>query len=406
VSPNVAAPAEPDGASELRRAVRRFLAEHPEPSDAEMAAAGWVAPQWPAPWGHGASPEASVAVEEELLDAGVRLPDNPIGIGWAGPTILAAGTAAQRQRYLTRILSGEDRWCQLFSEPDAGSDLASLRTTAVRDGEEWVVEGQKIWTTAAETADFGILLARTDPDAPAHRGLSYFLCPMDLPGIEARPIREMSGGAHFCEVFLSGVRLPADALLGAEGDGWRLATLTLGNERVSLSHGGLLWGMGPTGAEVLDALARLAHTGGLDDPLVRQRFARLHAESFLLERLGEQVRAAAARDGRPGPGASLEKLLSDQHGQRLFELLSDVAGPAGAVGSPGGGTAEERGSAWPAPVASVAPEPLGAGLGAHHQGPWPWGALFSRALTIGGGTTEVQRNILAERVLGLPREPR
>jgi alkylation response protein AidB-like acyl-CoA dehydrogenase len=386
--------------------VRRFLAAHPDPSDAELAAAGWVAPQWPSPWGHDASPEDAVAVEEELLGARVRLPDNPIGIGWAGPTILAAGTDEQKARHLPRILSGEDRWCQLFSEPDAGSDLAALRTTAVRDGDEWVVDGQKIWTTGAETSDLGILLARTDPDAPAHRGISYFLCPMDAPGIAARPIREMSGGAHFCEVFLSNVRLPADALLGAEGDGWRLANLTLGNERVSLSHGGLLWGMGPTGAEVLDAMARRAADGGLEDPILRQRFARLRTESFLLERLGEQVRAVAAAEGRPGPEASLEKLLSDQHGQRLFELLEDLAGPAGIVGEPARGAAADQGSSWPAPLAEVAPEPLGAGLGAHHQGPWPWGALFSRALTIGGGTTEVQRNILAERVLGLPRDPR
>jgi alkylation response protein AidB-like acyl-CoA dehydrogenase len=393
--------------------VRRFLAEHPDPSDAELAVAGWVAPQWPPPWGHGALPEDSVAVEEELLAAEVRLPDNPIGIGWAGPTILAAGTDAQKERYLPRILSGEDRWCQLFSEPDAGSDLAALRTTAVRDGDEWVVDGQKIWTTGAEYADVGILLARTDPVAPAHRGISYFLCPMDTPGIEARPIREMSGGAHFCEVFLTGVRLRADALLGEPGDGWRLGTLTLGNERVSLSHGGLLWGMGPTGAEVLDAMVRLARAGGLGDAPHRQRFARLHTESFLLERLGEQVRAAVAVRGRPGPEASLEKLLSDQHGQRLFDLLTDLAGPAGVVGPDdvasadhGRGGSGPAASTWPAPVAEVAPEPLGAGLGAHHQGPWPWGALFSRALTIGGGTTEVQRNILAERVLGLPRDPR
>jgi alkylation response protein AidB-like acyl-CoA dehydrogenase len=354
-----------------------------------------------------------VAVEEELLAAGVRLPDNPIGIGWAGPTILVAGTDAQKERYLPRILSGEDRWCQLFSEPDAGSDLAALRTTAVRDGDEWVVDGQKIWTTGAEHADVGILLARTDPTAPAHRGISYFLCPMDTPGIEARPIREMSGGAHFCEVFLTGVRLRADDLLGESGDGWRLATLTLGNERVSLSHGGLLWGMGPTGDEVLDAMVRLAGAGGLGDALHRQRFARLCTESFLLERLGEQVRASAAARGRPGPEASLEKLLSDQHGQRLFDLLTDLAGPAGVVGPDdvasadhGRGGSGPAASTWPAPVAEVAPEPLGAGLGAHHQDPWPWGVLFSRALTIGGGTTEVQRNILAERVLGLPRDPR
>jgi alkylation response protein AidB-like acyl-CoA dehydrogenase len=220
---------------------------------------------------------------------------------------------------------------------------------------------------------------------------------MDAPGVEVRPIREMSGGTHFCEVFLTGVRLPADALLGAEGGGWRLATLTLGNERVNLSRGGLLWGMGPTGAEVLDAVAALLRHAGRGDPRDRQRVARLWTEAFVLERLAERVRAAAARDGHPGPEASLEKLLSDQHGQRLFELLVDLAGPAGLVA---GGA-----SAWPAPVAAVAGEPRGAGLGAHHQHPWPWGLLFSRALTIGGGTTEVQRNIIAERLLGLPREP-
>ncbi len=391
-----------DPSAAIRREVREWLALHPAPGDQELAAAGWVAPQWPAPWGRGVDVAGSVAVEEELLDAGVRLPDNSIGIGWAGPTILAAGTEAQRERFLSRILSNEDHWCQLFSEPDSGSDLASLHTSAVRDGDEWVLEGQKIWTTDAESSSFGILLARTDPEAPAHKGISYFLCPMDLPGIEVRPIREMSGGSHFCEVFFTGVRLPADALLGSEGEGWRLATLTLGNERVSLSHGGLLWGMGPTGREVLGATVALARAGGdgnpMSDPRIRQRFARLWTESFLLERLGEQVRSAAAHDGRPGPEASLEKLLSDQHGQRLFDLLFDVAGPAGLL--------SDGASSWPAPVSGAAHEPLGAGLGARHQHPWPWGALFSRALTIGGGTTQVQRNIIAERLLDLPREPR
>jgi alkylation response protein AidB-like acyl-CoA dehydrogenase len=391
-----------DPSTDLRARVRAWLAEHPDPSDSELAGAGWVAPQWPVPWGHGATVDEAGSVEEELLAARVRLPDNPIGIGWAGPTILAAGTEEQKQRFLARILSNEDHWCQLFSEPDSGSDLASLRTTAARDGEEWVVNGQKIWTTDADHSDFGILLARTDPQAPAHKGISYFLCPMDTPGIETVPISEMSGGAHFCEVFLTEVRLPGDSLLGDLGEGWRLAALTLGNERVSLSHGGLLWGMGPTGGEVLGAMVDLARTGGVGnpmaDPRTRQRFAALWTESFILERLAEQVRAGAQRTGRPGPEASLEKLLSDQHGQRLLDLLADLGGPASLLA---GGE-----STWPAPVASAAAEPLGAGLGAHHQHPWPWGALFSRALTIGGGTTEVQRNIIAERILGLPREPR
>ncbi|MCP4434043.1 MAG: acyl-CoA dehydrogenase [Actinomycetia bacterium] len=386
--------------------VQAWLAANPEPTDAQLAEAGWVAPQWPGPWGPGATVEQAGAIEAELLAAGIRLPDNSIGIGWAGPTILAAGSDAQKERFLPRILSNEDHWCQLFSEPESGSDLASLRTTAVRDGDEWVVNGQKVWTTDADTSAWGILLARTDPDAPPHKGISYFLCPMDTAGIEVRPIREMSGGSHFCEVFFTDARIPGDALLGGEGEGWRLATLTLGNERVTLSHGGLLWGMGPTGEEVLDAAIALARSGvrsdgapnAMADPRLRQQFARLYTDAFILDRLAEKVRAVAEREGRPGPEASLEKLLSDQHGQRLYELLFDLGGPASMLA---GGD-----STWPGAVSEIAPEPLGAGLGARHQNPWPWGALFSRALTIGGGTTQVQRNIIAERLLGLPREPR
>ncbi len=355
------------GAPHLVGELRSWLAAHPRPTDAELAAAGWVAPQWPRPWGLDAGPSEAVELEHELLRAGVSLPDNPIGIGWAGPTILAAGTDAQRERFLGPILSNEHHWCQLFSEPDHGSDLASLGTTATLDGDSWIIEGQKIWTTDADNADFGILLARTGPPdegsgAAPHHGISYFLCPMDRPGIDVRPIREMSGGTHFCEVFFSYVRIGADALLGAEGQGWRLATLTLGNERVSLSQGGLLWGMGPTGGEVLDALAALL--GGSDvahESVLRQRFARLFTESFLLDRLGERVRASASRDGRPGPEASLEKLLSDQHGQRLYDLLFDVAGPAGLL--------SDGDSAWPEPVSAVAPEPFGAGLGAASPSP-------------------------------------
>lgn len=381
-------------------ALEDWLRENPDPPDSDLAAAGWVAPQWPEPWGHNANPAQSVEIENQLLARGIRLPDNTIGIGWAGPTILAVGTDAQKQRYLSPILDNSEHWCQLFSEPDSGSDLASLRTTAQSDGDEWVINGQKIWTTDAEDSDFGILIARTDPDQPQHKGISYFLCPMDVPGIEIRPIREMSGGTHFCEVFFTDARIPRDSLLGLEGEGWRLATLTLGNERVCLSQGGLLWGMGPTGGEVLEALAAYGRGAGFSEAGHLQSFARLYTESFLLERLGEQVRASAAANGRPGPEASLEKLMSDQHGQKLYDLLFDVAGNAGVALDP------DHKSVWPAPIAEYAAEPLGAGLGAHHQSPWPWGALFSRALTIGGGTTQVQRNILAEKVLGLPREMR
>ncbi|MCI3948556.1 MAG: putative acyl-CoA dehydrogenase, partial [Acidimicrobiales bacterium] len=178
----------PPGDDPRRLEVRAWLAEHPRPSGRELADAGWVAPHWPAPWGRDADPLSQLVVDEELTAAGVRRPVNPIGIGWAGPTLLHAGTPEQQARYLPRLLSGEDIWCQLFSEPGAGSDLASLTTRAVRDGDSWVVTGQKVWTSLAHVSRYGILLARTDPEAPKHAGISYFVCPMDAAGIEVRPL--------------------------------------------------------------------------------------------------------------------------------------------------------------------------------------------------------------------------
>jgi alkylation response protein AidB-like acyl-CoA dehydrogenase len=371
--------------------VGAWLREHPEPSGEELARAGLVAPHWPPPWGLGADAATARAIDEELAAAGVVLPDNPIGIGWAGPTLLVAGTDAQRDRHLFPILSGAEVWCQLFSEPDAGSDLAALRTRAEPDGDGWRVSGHKVWSTSADVASFGILLARTDPDVPRHRGISYFICPMDAAGIEVRPIREMTGGSHFNEVFLDGVHLGPEHLVGRPGDGWRLARVTLGNERVSLSSGGILWGMGPTGAEVL-ALARAV---GVTDPVLRQEVARCHTEAFLLDLLSQRAREAVVAGGDPGPVASLKKLLADEHGQRLMELVARLAGADAVVAS---------GHPWPSTLAHH-PAPVGGGLGAAHQGTWPWSYLFARALTIGGGTTQVQRNIIAEQLLGLPREP-
>ena len=194
----------------------------------------------------GADPTLQLIVDDELRRAGVRRPTNTIGIGWAGPTLLFAGTAAQKDRYLFPLLAAEEIWCQLFSEPGAGSDLASLTTRAVRDGDEWVVQGTKIWTSYAHAAQFGILLARTEPEAPTHQGISYFICPMDAPGVTVRPLIDMTGAHTFNEVFLDEVRLPAGNLVGPAARGGRLAKVTLGNERVSLSGAGALWGMGPT----------------------------------------------------------------------------------------------------------------------------------------------------------------
>ncbi|MEJ7585304.1 MAG: acyl-CoA dehydrogenase family protein [Acidimicrobiales bacterium] len=356
--------------------VRAWLAAHPEPDGRALAEAGLVAPHWPPPWGLGADPEHQLIVADELARAGVEVPENQIAIGWAGPTILAGGTPEQQQRWLPGILDGSELWCQLFSEPDAGSDLASLRTRAVRDGDHYVVDGQKIWSTWADRSDWGILLARTDPDAPRHRGISYFALDMGTPGIEVRPVTEMTGQSHFNETFLSGVRIPVKHRIGPEGDGWRLAGVTLGNERVSLSEGGVLWGMGP---ESGDLTAEIRRGGGLTDPVLRQRAAAVHTEALVLRLLGYRTLTSVLHGRSPGPEASLRKTLADGHGQHVMGLAKDRRGADGMLGVQG-------------------PD-------AEEIDVWHWGYLFSPALTIGGGTSEVQRNIIGERLLGLPREP-
>lgn len=359
-----------------RAELRRWLGEHPDADGATLAAAGLVAPHYPPPWGLGAGPQLQLVVDAELAAAGVQMPENPIGIGWAGPTLVAAGTPEQQQRWLPRLLSGEDFWSQLFSEPEAGSDLASLRTRAERDGDVYVVNGQKIWSTWADRAAYGILLARTDPTVPRHRGISYFVLDMGLPGVEARPITEMTGQAHFNEVFLADVRVPVDCRIGAEGDGWRLAKVTLGNERVSLSEGGVCWGMGPTSREAFEVL----RAEGVADPLRRQEAARLWCQATVLELLDQRVVDALVRGEDPTPVASLKKRLADVHGQELLTLMKDRLGPHGMLGVQDA-HAEERDV-------------------------WHWAYLFSRALTIGGGTTQVLSDIIGEQLLGLPREPR
>lgn len=371
----------PPEADEYGAEVRAFLAENaPEgryPSDwgRRLAAAGYVAPHWPRPWGRDAGPIAQLAIDAELRGVDAPRPVNPIGIGWAGPTLLVAGTEAQHEAYLPGLLDGSELWCQLFSEPGAGSDLASLSTRAVRDGDEYVVDGQKIWTTFAHLARYGILLARTDANAEPHRGISYFVLDMGSPGVTVRPIRQMNGSADFNEVFLDGVRVPAANLVGEENDGWRLAKVTLGNERVSLSGEGALWGQGPTAHDVI-GIAR-AH-GGVTDPATRQRLAKVHIEAEILRVLRFRAVAAQLRGLEPGPEVSIRKTLADVHGQHVMSAALDLAGTGGMLLDHG---------------------PFGEATSA-----WSGGYLFSRALTIGGGTSEVQRNIIGERVLGLPRD--
>ncbi len=382
-----------------RAAVREWIAANPNPSGRVMAEAGYVVPHWPAPWGLDADPIEQLVIDDELTSAGIRRPSNAIGIGWAAPTILLAGTPEQHQRYLPKIFSAEEVWCQLFSEPDAGSDLANLATKAVRDGDEYVINGSKIWSSGAHHSQYGILIARTDPDQPKHKGISYFIMPMDAEGLSMSPIVDMTTAHSFNQVFFDNVRIPAENLVGAEGDGWRLAKVTLSNERVSLSSAGSMWGVGPSADHLLDLIRE---NGGLSDPVLRNEAAEVFIESELL-RLNRFRSLSATLQGKtPGPEASIQKIMADDHGQRVLALAKALAGANGMLagsGPPGvvpdsmqGGPTENKFADRDRPFPEV--DPI-----------WHYGYLFSPALTLGGGTFAVQRNIVAEHVLGLPREP-
>ena len=372
----------PPDAIAARDAARSFIAENapggvfPPDWNRRFASSGYAAPNWPPPWGLGAGAVEQLAIDEVLRGSAAPRPLNPIGAGWAGPTLLVAGTKQQQQRWLPGILDGSEIWCQLFSEPEAGSDLASLRTRAVRDGDEYVVNGQKVWTTLAHVSRWGILLARTNPDAERQKGITYFVVDMQSPGITVRPLVQMTGTHEFNEVFFEDVRIPRANVVGAENDGWRLAKVTLGNERVSLSGDGALWGRGPTAHDVIDLVR--AH-GGTADPGLRQRLAGLYVEAEILRLIRLRTISARVRGMEPGPEASVRKAISDQHGKNIMRAALELAGTHGML--------SDRG-------------PFGA-----ETGLWAYCFLYSAALTIGGGTSEVQRNIIGERVLGLPREP-
>ena len=362
-----------------RRAVRQWIADHPAPTNRELAESGYVAPHWPAPYGMGADPIHQLIIDDEFARAQLARPSNQIGIGWAAPTIIFAGTQEQKDRYVLPALAAEEIWCQLFSEPGAGSDLAGLSTRAVRDGDEWVVNGQKVWTTGAHYSKFGILIARTDPHVAKHKGITYFICPMDLPGIEIRTIRNIAGADSFNEVFFTDARIPHENVVGEVNDGWRLAKVTLGNERVSLSTGGVLWGNGPTALDVINEARSL----GVSHPILRQRLASLYIEHTVLEIIRMRTLTARLRGTQPGPEASIRKIMADEHGQRVMEVARDITGADAMV---------------------IGPDDSVAGKHLRSKS-WYSGYMFSKALTIGGGTGEVQRNILGERVLGLPSEP-
>jgi alkylation response protein AidB-like acyl-CoA dehydrogenase len=383
-----------------RLEVRDWIAANPKPTNEQIAEAGWNVPDWPTPYGLDADPMHQLLIAEEFAAADIRMPLNLIGIGWAAPVIHLYGNDEQRETYLQRIFSDDDRWCQLFSEPDSGSDLASLATRAVRDGDEYVITGSKIWSSGAHESKYGILLARTDPDAPKHKGISYFIYPMDTPGTTITPVVDMTTAHSFNQVFFDEARIPASMLVGDEGDGWRLAKATLANERVGLSSGGALWGQGPTKDDLLNLVRA---NGPISDPVERDRLARLHVNAEVL-RLNQLRTLSAQLAGKtPGPEASIQKIMADELGQELMTLAKDLQGAAGMlVGS---------GPAGPVPrIRQAGATEINFGRGENSQFPevdpvWHYGFVFGPALTIGGGTFAIQRNIVAEQVLGLPREP-
>jgi len=308
---------------------------------------------------------------------GFDVPDHVFRIGttMGGPTVIAHGTDEQRARWLPPLLTGEEIWCQLFSEPGAGSDLAGLRTTAVRDGDEWVVNGQKVWSSGAHYSRRGLLLARTDPDAPKHAGITYFLIDMEASGIEIRPLRQMTGGSHFNEVFFTDTRIPDADRLGDVDDGWRVAQTTLLNERAAIAE---LIG-GSNAALALAELARAATEQGrpgVDDPRVRQRIADIYTRAEILRYVGLRIVSAFSRNALPGPEASVAKLAMADMLRTASDLAMSLLGP--------GAVAEAD------PSVSEA---------------WISGFLAAPAVRIAGGSDEIQRNIIGERVLGLPKEP-
>jgi len=361
-----------------------------------MHATGWSCPTWPSDYGgQGLSMLEAAILDDELEAAGAPLLSPSAGKLLVGPTILALGSDEQRQRFLPPIARGTEVWCQGFSEPTAGSDLASLTTSAIRDGDDWVIDGEKTWTSEALDADFAFVLARTDPDAPRHRGISYLLVPMRQPGVVVEPIAQIDGTAGFNRVKFAGARCPAANIVGAPGDGWRVANSTLTFER------GTNASTGHRRFEVpLQRCFDLARsTGRSSDPVTRQQLARAWAEVNILRFHDYRAMTASLHPehlAAHGPLASCIKLYWTELDQRLSELALDLMGPAAVVLDGQAGD----------------PPPFGVGMGrrpALHDypaGPAQLSFLFSRSGTIFGGTSEIQRSIIAERVLGLPRETR
>jgi alkylation response protein AidB-like acyl-CoA dehydrogenase len=334
--------------------------------------AGWAAPSWPAEYGgRGATLTESAIYFEEIGRARVPMAANVLGLLLGGPTLMVWGTDEQKERYLPPILSAEEIWCQGFSEPDAGSDLAALKTRAVKHGDEWVVTGQKVWTSGAQYSKWCMLVARTDPEAPKHKGLTYFLMDMEQAAVQVRPLRQITGEAEFNELFIEEARIPDENVVGGEGNGWKVALTTLMNERA-----GLGFALQVRLRQLLDDLIAAAAERGLlactrqgENLLYGDALAELHVRCESIRLLAWKGLTDVERYGQPGPEGSLVKWLWSDTNQRLTQLAADIVGP----------------------------QALTAGTS------WSYELLRARGNTIEGGTTEVLKNIVAERVLGLPR---
>jgi alkylation response protein AidB-like acyl-CoA dehydrogenase len=380
---------------EFRDEVRTWLEENhpgPEPEagleevmafrtewQRKLHEAGWAGISWPKEYGgRGATLIEQAIFVGEAARQETPSPANVLGLAMGGPVVIAHGTDEQKQRYLEPILTAEEIWCQGFSEPESGSDLASLKTKAVKDGDEWVVTGQKVWTTFAQYAKWCMLVARTDPDAPKHKGLTYFLMDMEQEGVEAKPLVQITGEGEFNEVFIEGARIPDANVVGGVGNGWSVAITTLMNERAGLAFGAI--------AQIANSLKRLGElaketrvNGGAaaDDPVLRQRLAQLQIEAETMRLNAYRGLTKTMRDGVPGPEGSLIKWQWGEINQAMTELALEIEGPY-------------------APLQS----------GAEHaidDGHWQHAFLRARANSIEGGTTEILKNIIAERILGLPK---
>jgi alkylation response protein AidB-like acyl-CoA dehydrogenase len=361
--------------AEIRTTVEAIAALPKDERRGPLADAGLIVPHWARPWGRDASAVEQLVIDEELRRAKVRVPHLQVG-AWAAPTIAVHGTPEQQERWVRPTLHGQIAWCQLFSEPEAGSDLAALTTAATRAERNgvrgWSLQGQKVWTSMAKEADWGICLARTNPSAPKHLGITYFLVDMRSPGIDIRPLRELTGMEMFNEVFLDDVFVPDDCVVGEVDGGWPLARTTLANERVSMGSGSSFGG----GVENLVGLvAERIASGQLDgdDPLLLDTVGGLVAEAHSVAVLGLRTAVRSVTGAAPGSEASVRKLLGVEHDQRTQEIGLSLLGPEGATA-------------------------VGAAAS------WTFGFLANRCLTIAGGTSEIQRNVIGERLLGLPRD--